>query len=301
MEIYTITPTMKLLDLEPPIPGYSQFIGAYLFCGEKTALIDTGPTSSVTNLLQSLARLGINPVAIDYIILSHIHLDHAGGAGTAIKVMSRARILAHSRAKAHLIDPTALWQASLKTLGDIAIKYGEPEPVPEHSIIVVEDRMKLDLGKGLILEIFLTPGHAAHHLSIFDRASGVLMAGEAAGVCVDGLVRPATPPPFKMEETLASIDKLIALQPRKLCYGHFGCSDNAVDRLKLYRDKLLLWHKVGNSAASAGKTPEDILTLLRKEDSGLRYLDSLNKDEYAREAGLLVNSIIGLTESTRKN
>lgn len=299
MEVYTITANMKLLDLEPPIPGYSQFIGAYLFRGEKTALIDTGPTSSVTNLLQSLARLGINPGTIDYIILSHIHLDHAGGVGTAIKAMSHARILAHSRAKAHLINPTALWQASLKTLGDIAVKYGEPEPVPEHKIIVAEDRMKLDLGAGLTLEIYLTPGHAAHHLSVFDRASGVLMAGEAAGVCVDGLVRPATPPPFKMEETLASIDKLIALQPRKLCYGHFGCYDNAVERLKLYREQLLLWQRVANSAAKAGKTPEDILTLLRKEDPGLRYLDSLNKDEYAREAGLLVNSIIGLTESVQ--
>ncbi len=297
MEIRTITPNMKLFDLEPPIPGYSKFIGAYLFHSEKTALLDTGPTSSVPNLFQALAKLGINAGAIDHIILSHIHLDHAGGVGTAIRGMSHARILAHRRAKAHLIDPTTLWQASLKTLGDIAVKYGEPEPVPEHSIIIAEDQMKLDLGKGLTLEILLTPGHAAHHLSVFDRANGVLMAGEAAGVCADGLIRPATPPPFKMEETLASIDKLSALQPAKLCYGHFGCYDNAVQRLKFYREKLLLWHKVANSAAKAGKTPEEILMLFRKEDSDLKYLDSLNRDEYAREAGLLVNSIIGLTES----
>ena len=296
MGVYDITPTLKLLDVTPPIPGYGYFIGAYLFQGKQTALIDTGPRSSLPNLFKALTRLGISPLAIDYIILSHIHLDHTGGVGTAIKEMSNARVVAHSRAKSHLIDPTALWQASLKTLGDIAIQYGEPEPVPEHRIIIAKDQMKLELGGELTLELYLTPGHAAHHLSVFHRASGIAIAGEAAGVCVNGQVRPTTPPPFKMGETLASIDKLIQLQPQKLCYLHFGCFDNAVERLKRYREKLLLWHKLVNNAARSGKTPEDIFTLLRKEDPELNYLDTMSQDEYAREAGLLINGIVGLTE-----
>jgi glyoxylase-like metal-dependent hydrolase (beta-lactamase superfamily II) len=162
------------------------------------------------------------------------------------------------------------------------------------------DQMKLDLGRGLNLEIYLTPGHATHHLSIFDRANGVLIAGEAAGVCIEGNVRPTTPPPFKLEETLASIDKLIALKPQKLCYGHFGCYDSAGERLKAYRQKLIVWHETVGDAAKAGKSPEEILTLLRKKDNSLSYLDHLDRDEYAREFALLINSINGLAGSVQK-
>ena len=296
MEIHAITPTLRLLNLQPPIPGYKRFIGAYLFSGEKNAIIDVGPTAAIPNLLSALTEAGMSPKEIDYIVLTHIHIDHAGGVGTAIKELSNAKVLAHSRARSHLIDPTMLWKGSLKTLGDLALKYGPIEAVPEDRIVVATDQMKLDLGHGLALEIHLTPGHAAHHLSIFDRASGVLIAGEAAGVCIDGMVRLATPPPFKLEETLSSIDKLIALQPQRLCYGHFGCYDNGLERLKLYREKLLAWYETVNSAARAGKNPEDILQLLREKDKSLAYLDGLDRDEYNREFVLLVNTINGLAE-----
>lgn len=296
MEIHSITPTLRLLNLQPPIPGYKRFIGAYLFSGEKSAIIDVGPTAAIPNLLSALTEAGISPKEIDYIVLTHIHIDHAGGVGTVIRELSNAKVLAHSRARSHLIDPTMLWKGSLKTLGDLALKYGPIEAVPEDRIVVATDQMKLDLGHGLALEIHLTPGHAAHHLSIFDRASGVLIAGEAAGVCIDGMVRLATPPPFRLQETLSSVDKLIALEPQRLCYGHFGCYDNGLQRLKLYREKLLTWYETVNSAARAGKNPEDILLLLREEDESLSYLDGLDRDEYNREFALLVNTINGLAE-----
>jgi glyoxylase-like metal-dependent hydrolase (beta-lactamase superfamily II) len=300
MEIYAINPILKLLNLQPPIPGYGKFIGAYLFQGEKNAIIDVGPKAAIPNLLRALTELNLNPNEIDYIVLTHIHMDHAGGVGTALKEMSKAKVLAHGRAITHLVDSTMLWQNSLKTLGEIALKYGEIEPVPEHRLMAATDQMKLDLGRGLTLEIHLTPGHATHHLSIFDRANGVLIAGEAAGVCIEGNVRPTTPPPFKLEETLASIDKLIALKPQKLCYGHFGCYDNAGERLKAYRQKLIDWHKTVGAAAKAGKSPEEILTLLRKKNKSLSYLDHLDRDEYAREFALLINSINGLAGSVQK-
>ncbi len=301
MEIYAITPTLKLLNLQPPIPGYKKFIGAFLFQSEKNAIIDVGPKAAIPNLLRALTELSLRPDEIDYFVLTHIHIDHAGGVGTAAREMSNAKVIAHSRAISHLVDPTMLWQASLKTLGDTAISYGEIEPVPEHRITAATDQMKLDLGRGLTLEIYLTPGHAPHHLSIFDIANGVLIAGETAGVCIEGAVRPATPPPFKLEEALSSIDKLIELEPQKLCYGHFGCYDGGVERLKYYREKLLYWHKAVNTAAKAGKSPEDILALLRKEDQSLSYLDRLDTDEYAREFALFINSINGLAGSAQKH
>ena len=301
IEVYDITPTLKLLDLEVPLPGFKQFIGVYLFRGEKTALIDVGPKSAIPHLLATLAELGMSPREIDYIILTHVHIDHAGGTGLAIKEMSNARVLVHSRARSHLIDPTILWEASLKTLGDIAVKYGSIDPVPEDKIMVATDEMRIELGKALTLEVYLTPGHATHHLSLFDRANGVLIAGEAAGVCTDGAVRPGTPPPFKLADALASVDRLIALEPQKLCYAHFGCYDNGLERLKRYKEQLSLWSGIIGSATDAGRSVAEIVQLLREKDGNLAYLDGLDRDEYAGEMALLGSHIQGLAASVRKS
>ncbi len=293
--IYTITPTLRLLDISPPIAGYERFMGAYLFSGEKKALVDVGPRVTIPSLISALAELGISPGEIDYIILTHIHIDHAGGTGTALEEMKRARVVVHSRAIPHLVDPTRLWESSLKTLGDLAVKYGQIEPVPENRIIAARDLMELDLGQNLKLTILLTPGHAPHHLSLYDRAGGVLIAGEVAGVYVHGTARPATPPPFRLEEAISSIDRLIALHPKKICYGHFGCADNASEMLTSARERLLSWHRIINSAAKAGKSPEATLTILRDQDRSLDYLNNLGKAKYEREHLFLINSIKGLS------
>ncbi len=248
-------------------------------------------------LLSALRGLDISPGKIDYIVLTHIHMDHAGGIGTAIREMGNARVLAHHRARPHLIDPTALWEASLKTLGDIPLRYGKVEPVPEDRILDAADRMKLELGGGLTLEVYLTPGHASHHLSLFDSANGVLIAGEAAGVGTDGAVRPNTPPPFKLEDALSSLDRLITLEPQKLCYAHSGCYDNGLERLKLHREQLLAWCNIISSATEAGKDAAEILLLLREKDRSLNYLNSLDGEENAGEVAQLINTIHGLAGS----
>jgi len=293
-EILTITSNIRLLHLPPPIPGYDKFIGPYLLSGIKNAVVDTGPTAAIPSLLIALNKADISPEDIDYIVFTHIHIDHAGGAGGVVKALPNAKVLAHSRAHAHLLNPTALWESSLKVLGDYAVKSGPIEPVPEDRLMDATDQMKLDLGQDLVLEIYLTPGHAVHHLSLFDRANGVLLAGEAAGVCINGAIRVATPPPFKLEVTLSSLDKLIALKPSKLCYSHFGCYDSGLERLVLYRRKLIHWYEIISSATSERKNPEEILRVLRDKDRGLDYLDKLDSDVYSRELSLLHNSIRGM-------
>lgn len=299
MKVYPIAPALTLIDLAPPIPGYERFIGSYLLCGERKAIVDPGPTSAIPNLLAALAQLDISPDDIDYLILTHIHIDHAGGAGTALADMPRARVFAHVQARRHLIDPARLWEASLKTLGDLALRYGRIEAVPEERLADVTDLTAIDLGRGVVLEAYFTPGHAAHHLSLFERGSGVLLAGEAAGVCVNGAVRMATPPPFRLDETLSSIDRLIALAPTTLCYGHFGAYGDAMERLRLARSKLLAWHQIVGSAATECLEPEETLALLRSRDRDLDYLDGLGPDAYRREHDLLINSIKGLGQSAR--
>ena len=208
-------------------------------------------------------------------------------------------MVAHGRARTHLVDPTNLWEASLKTLGDLALQYGQIEPVPAERILVAEEGMEIRLGENLGLEACLTPGHAAHHLSLLEKGSSLLFAGEAAGVCINGYVRPATPGPFNLDETLASLDKLITLKPERICYGHFACYGEGLKRLKSYRDKLLRWHEVVNTQVQKGTAPEAIFPIMRGLDGDLDYLDKLDKAEYEREFSLIVNSIYGLAGLVR--
>jgi glyoxylase-like metal-dependent hydrolase (beta-lactamase superfamily II) len=172
--------------------------------------------------------------------------------------------------------------------------------VPKDRIVAAEDLMQINLGSGLMLEVHHTPGHAPHHLSLLDRTNGLLIAGETAGVCIAGRVRPSTPPPFNLEEALSSIDRLIDLKPKRICYGHFGCYDDALERLKLIKQQLLTWNDSVKSDVEAGKKPEDILLTLREKDRSLAYLDLLDQDGHRRENALLINSIIGLSHSARK-
>lgn len=251
--------------------------------------------------MAALNELNISPKEIDYIILTHIHIDHAGGVGMAIKEMSNTKVLAHSRAHSHLIDPTVLWESSLKTLGDIAVGYGRIDPVPEDSIVEARDEMTIELGKRLKLEVYLTPGHATHHLSLYDRANSILIAGEAAGVCTDGAVKPGTPPPFKLWDALASVDRLIKLAPQKICYAHFGCYGNGLHRLKIYKEQLLSWSRITSSATDAGKNVREIIKLLREQDSNLAYIDRLDSEEYAQEMELLESHIQGLAASIQNS
>ncbi|MDD5126525.1 MAG: MBL fold metallo-hydrolase [Dehalococcoidales bacterium] len=298
--VQDITPDLKLIELKPPFPGFENFLGTYVFTGKKKAIIEVGPRSAMPSLLATLAHLGIKVSDIDYVILTHIHLDHASGIGTIMKQMPGAKLIVHPRARPHLIDPTRLWQSSLATIGELAYQYGEIEPVPAERIIDAADRMKLDLGNGLMLEIYLTPGHASHHLSIFERRNGVLLAGEAAGVCMGDSLRVTTPPPFRMEETLASLDRLIALEPRKICYAHFGCYDHPLDRMKQVRRKLLEWQEIIRAEAAKGKSPEEILARLRQTDAGLGYLSTVSPAEFDREYALILNSVKGIYQSVKE-
>ena len=289
------------MDLEPPIPGYNRFIGSYLLPGEKTAIVDPGPSVSVPGLMAGLEAAGIRPEQVDYIILTHIHIDHAGGAGTLCRLLPNAQVITHSRAIRHLIDPTALWQGSLKTLGELAVRYGEIQPVPADRIIEADESSPIHLGNNITLEVYLTPGHAPHHLSLFNRADGLMLAGEAGGVCSNGAIRPATPPPFKLEETLASLDKLIALNPQRICYGHFGCYDNAVEQLRRARQQIIDWHKIANGEKARGKSPGQIMDVIRSKDPELDYLNGLDKDAFERESVLLLNTVRGLSGISPQN
>jgi glyoxylase-like metal-dependent hydrolase (beta-lactamase superfamily II) len=292
--IQEITPNLKLLSSHPTLAGFEDFIGTYVFHSEKKVLVDVGPKVAIPGLLAVMAEARVYPDEIDYIILTHLHMDHAGGVGQAIKEMKNARVVAHPRAFKHLVDPTVLWKASLKTIGSLALKYGNIDPVPENRIIVAEDGMKLDLGKGLVLEIYLTPGHAPHHLCVFERKESILLAGDTAGVFMDGFLRPGTPPPFRFHDYITSLDKMIALRPAKLGYAHFGCYDNAIARLQAVKAQTILWYEIAQVGAKEGKTPEEIIELIGEKDKTIDKLNALDKRIFQRDRTLILNTVRGL-------
>ena len=292
--VQEITPNLILLSSHPTLAGFEDFIGTYLFYSDKKALVDVGPKAAIPGLLNVMSQAGVDPDEIDYIILTHLHMDHAGGVGQAVKEMKNAHVMAHPRAYNHLVDPAVLWKASRETLGDLALRYGKIEPVTENRIIIAEDSMKLDLGKGLVLEIYLTPGHAPHHLCVFDRKEGILLAGDMAGIHMDGFLRPGTPPPFRFHDYITSLDRMIALKPAKLGYAHFGCYANAVARLRAVKAQTILWYEIAQAGVKEGKTAEEIIELIGKKDKTIDRLNALDKSIFQRDRTLILNTVRGL-------
>jgi glyoxylase-like metal-dependent hydrolase (beta-lactamase superfamily II) len=195
MTITKLSSHLYLIDLEQKIRGFRNFICSWLIKGESgTILVDPGPLSTIDVLLKALEKLEVK--SVDVVLLTHIHIDHAGGAGRIVEKYPMARVICHPKGIKHLINPDKLWQGSLKVLGDIAAAYGEIIPVPEENIGYEEE---LETPEGAI-HVYETPGHALHHLCY--RFKDLFFAGEVAGVgfkVATGLyARPATPPVFKL-------------------------------------------------------------------------------------------------------
>lgn len=291
--IYRISDDLNLIDLMPPVPGFDEFLGCYVLRGERTALIDVGPSNCVSNLLRGLATLNVSPEEISYILVTHIHIDHAGGLGTLTEYMPQAEIMVHEKGKPHVIDPEKLWEGSRQTLGELAERYGKIEPVPEDRVIVAEEGMEIDLGCGISLQVLQTPGHASHHLSFVEKRDRVLFAGEAAGIFARGAMRPASPPPFNLKKALAALDKLIAIAPFTLCYGHFGCIDEATAKLRMHKEQVVLWSKVIADCVAKGTGMDEMTRELIEKDELLRELDNLPEAQRQRESFFLGNCIAG--------
>jgi len=292
VKTYTLAHNLKLIDLAPPIPGFKKFIGAYVLKARKVALIDVGPSVSIENLLSGLAELNINPTDISYIFATHIHIDHAGGIGKAIKQMPNAMVVVHERGRRHLIAPAKLWEASQRTMGKLALKYEPIEPVPQDRIIVANEGMLFNLGETEI-EVLNTPGHASHHLSFVDRKEGRLFAGDAAGVYTRGLIMLDTLPPFNLEQALTSLDKLIRLGATSLYYAHFGYATHACDKLRYFKQQLILWGNIIADCLEKKANWQEIYNEIHEKDDTLSRIDSLPVSERRRDLDLVKLSIMG--------
>jgi glyoxylase-like metal-dependent hydrolase (beta-lactamase superfamily II) len=291
--IQQIRDNLFLIDIDQAIEGFRKFISAWLYrVNGATLLVDPGPASTIPHLVERLEELDIS--TIDYVLLTHIHLDHAGGTGQLLQHFPDTKVNCHPKGIPHLAAPQKLWEESKKVLGKVAEAYGEMAPVPESSLSFSD---AIDLG-GISVEVIETPGHAPHHVSY--RVGDILFAGEVGGVYVpldNGFyVRPATPPPFQHQIFRDSIAKAAALDVSLVCLGHYGCRQDVANLFERAGRQLDFWVTTVERHFKAGSNPfeETVLADLISNDPDMAGWYSLPKDIQVRERNFCFNSIRGI-------
>ena len=219
--------------------GIRQTGAVYAIPGDRLCLIESGPATAA-----SIIREALGTASPDYVFLTHVHLDHAGGAGYLARAFPTCKIVVHERGVRHLGDPTRLIEGVRSASPDLFGLYGEPLPIPEAQLISVRGGEVFDLGGEARLEVVASPGHAPHHICFFEHATRTLFTGDAVGNWNTPVDVPLTVPPrFELSQALETLDALRRLHPSQLAFTHFGIADNAQSTLDHYENQLIDWFK----------------------------------------------------------
>ncbi|MDH5481780.1 MAG: MBL fold metallo-hydrolase [Candidatus Bathyarchaeota archaeon] len=289
-----------LVDVETA--GIKNSIASYILKGKQVAIIETGPSSSIPNILTSLEELHVRREDVAYVAVSHIHLDHGGGVGTLFKYLPKAKAIVHQRGAPHLANPEKLWQQSREALGSITEMYGKPEPVPEERIIAATDGMNFDIGNDIRLTAIETLGHASHHLSYYETLSEAIFPGDAAGVYLNEIdvIVPTTPSPFRLDIALDSLDKLISFKPKVMFYSHFGKALDAEEKLRTYARQLKLWAEIAKQGLENKESLESISRRILEKDPAMQKAAEHLKNHPILSETVLNDSVQGLIGSVEK-
>lgn len=220
----TLSAGVSFLDLQ--FQGAPQIIATgVLQSAGGVALVDPGPSSTLPTLHRELGEAGISIGDVTALLLTHIHLDHAGAAGTLAAENPRLRVYVHERGAPHIVDPSKLVASATRLYGDAMDSlWGEVRPVPSSAILALRGGERLEAG-GRTLEVAYTPGHASHHVSYFNADTGIAFVGDTAGIKrgATGYVLPPTPPPdIDLELWRDSVARIAAWGPETLFLTHFG-------------------------------------------------------------------------------
>jgi len=298
MQIKSVDDNLKFINLD-------NFINTWVYNSDNLCfLVDPGPTVFIKSLKKSLDYLKIEKNDLNYIFLTHPHIDHAGGVGKLLSFFPQAKVICHPRGIKHLINPKKLWEGSLKVLGKAAEFYGKIEPVPEDRIFYQE---KIENGLITVIE---TLGHSPHHQSYLFK--NILFVGEACGHNHPSeeviYIRPATPPIFNYDIYLSSLQKLLNLNLNgyKICFPHWGVRHNAVMMIKIAYNQIKTWLRVIESLYDK-RMQSNFMELLLKEllkadtiFSNLRFLDQEIQSREPFTMRQSVAGIIGYIENKRK-
>ncbi len=302
MNIINVASNLYDIQLDLKGTNFTSTLSSWVFKEDNLCfLVDTGPKSAITSLKHALDKIGIQENDLNYILLTHIHMDHAGGVGELIKSFPKAQIICHPKGIKHLIDPKKLWEGSLKVLGKVAELYGEIIPVPEDRISYQEE-----VANGRI-KVIETSGHAPHHQSyLFNK---YLLIGEAAGVNIPlpGKIytRPATPPVFNYEISKSTIQKLLEeeLGAKKICFAHYGMKEDVELMLKIAKDQLAIWVQVISELIDSKNQSdyfEKVKGELKKNDVYFANIDVMDENTREKEFFFVENCIRGITDYLEK-
>jgi len=287
----------NLYQVDLKTGGFKSLISSYILRGTEIIIVESGPTSSVPTLIDGLKELNLRLEDVEYVAVTHVHLDHGGGAGTLLKALPNAKVIVHPRGMPHLINPQRLWESAQSVLGYVSEIFGEPEPVPKERIVPVTQG-SFDLDGGPKLKVIETVGHASHSLSFHESFNNGVFPGDAAGTYFPefDVVMPTTPPPFYLDSALASLDTLISLNPSFLYYSHFSKAKNAVRRLQDYKLQLKLWAKITQEGLKENQSAEEIGDRIVSEDKVMQRLVGYLRSHRIYSKTALGNSVQGVVE-----
>ncbi len=268
------------------------------------AIVDPGPGSTIAGLREELHAHGLSVRDLDAILLTHIHLDHAGATGALVRENPRLAVYLHKLGAPHMIDPSKLLASAARLWpNDLERLFGETLPVPGQNLHILEGGETIPLGARKI-EVVYTPGHASHHVSYFENLEGVAFVGDTAGVRIEGhsYVMPATPPPdIDLGIWDSSFAAILERQPARLFLTHFGLSENPPEHIAQFRERLHGWaaitEKIIRTAQSDSTAMESFLSTMRGEIS--EHLPAEEVEHYVFSAGLNL-SFLGLARYLRK-
>jgi glyoxylase-like metal-dependent hydrolase (beta-lactamase superfamily II) len=285
--------------------GRPRSIGAVLLeSGGHNAIVDPGPASTLETLRSQLLSRGLSVSNLDAILLTHIHLDHAGASGSLLRENPDLRVFVHSKGAAHLADPSKLLASAGRLWGnDLPRLFGETLPVPEQNIQILDGAETVMVGTRKI-DVIYTPGHASHHVTYFDERESVAFAGDTAGIRIMNgpYIMPATPPPdidlAVWEQSFAAI---LDRQPSKLFVTHFGYAENPAQHIADFRERLHLWADITEKALqSTSDVTAALQSFLEQTQAEMRrYLSAEDAEQHAFTAGLPL-SFLGLARHIRK-
>jgi glyoxylase-like metal-dependent hydrolase (beta-lactamase superfamily II) len=250
-------------------------------------IVDPGPSSTLPRLTRCLETRGHRIAEVRGLLLTHIHLDHAGASGTLARSNPDLRVYVHEKGARHLIDPGKLIGSAQRLYGDRMHElWGEIAPIPEPQVVIVQGGETLTLGE-LELQVAYTPGHAIHHVCYFEPQGHTVFVGDTAGIRGPRLpvVLPVTPPPdFNLDDWLSSIDRILQWSPRELVLTHFGVSPDPRPHLESLRDGLVTW---------TGYVRETLQVAAPDQDRVRLFVDKLRTWIGTRAPASLVNDYLG--------
>ncbi len=248
--------------------GSEELIASFLLPGaDGLTLVESGPASTLPRLLEGIRAAGFDPADLRRVVLTHVHLDHAGGAGSLLRHAPHARVHVHPAGVPHLLDPSKLVRSARRVFGDaMDALWGEVLPVPAERVAPLADGEELPIG-GRVLRALFTPGHAGHHLALHEPAAGAVFTGDVAGVRLPGSahVRPPTPPPdVDLALWRESVGRIRALGPRRLYLTHFGGFDDPGPHLDGLIARLFFWAGWTQAQRERGADAAEVAAGLRR-------------------------------------